>query len=134
VDKVLFEVAGERGKMVVYEDSELGHVFAVMPFNGKVNPTILREVREMTLDPWRYVEGIGFLLDLTAWRQESRLDVDDIKNKVEGKYREIIDQIFQYLETAPSKTAEEKKRAKKKRKSRKKTKKAKKGGKKRRQA
>ncbi|MCU7786528.1 hypothetical protein ODS41_01100 [Pyrobaculum sp. 3827-6] len=134
MDKVLFEVAGERGKVAVYEDSELGHVFAVMPFNGKVNPTILREVREMTLDPWRYVEGIGFLLDLTAWRHESRLDVDDIKNKVEGKYREIIDQVFQYLETAPSKTAEEKKRAKKKRKSRKKTKKAKKGGKKRRQA
>ncbi|AET31953.1 hypothetical protein [Pyrobaculum ferrireducens] len=134
MDKVLFEVAGERGKVAVYEDSELGHVFAVMPFNGKVNPTILREVREMTLDPWRYVEGIGFLLDLTAWRQESQVDVDDIKNKVEGKYREIIDQIFQYLETAPSKTAEEKKRAKKKRKSRKKTKKAKKGGKKRRQA
>jgi hypothetical protein len=134
VDKVLFEVAGERGKMVVYEDSELGHVFAVMPFSGKVNPTILREVREMTLDPWRYVEGIGFLLDLTAWRQESRLDVDDIKNKVEGKYREIIDQIFQYLETTLSKTVKEKRKTKKKGKSKKKTKRTKKGRTKRRQA
>lgn len=133
MDKVLFEVAGERGKIVVYEDSELGHVMAVMPYSGKVNPAVLKEVREMTLDQWRYVDGIGLLLDLTAWRQESQISIDDIKNKIEGKYRETLDEIFQYLETAPSKAVEEKKSGKKKKKrSKKKAKKAKTRRKKRR--
>jgi hypothetical protein len=121
---VLFEVVGERGKLVVLEDSEIGHVFAVIPYEKKANPALIRELREQTLDPWRYVEGVGFVLDITAWKGEAALSLEDIKNKVE-KYKMSIDQIFQVLESAASKEAEEKKKKKKKKKAaRRKTKKS----------
>jgi hypothetical protein len=121
---VLFEVVGERGRLVVLEDSEIGHVFAVIPYEKKANPALIRELREQTLDPWRYVEGVGFVLDITAWKGEAALSLEDIKNKVE-KYKMSIDQIFQVLESVASKEAEEKKKKKKKKKAaRRKTKKS----------
>jgi hypothetical protein len=124
VSQVLFEVAGERGRLVVLEDSEIGHVFAVIPYEKKANPALIRELREQTLDPWRYVEGVGFVLDITAWKGEAALSLEDIRNKVE-KYKMSIDQIFQVLESVASKEAEEKKKKKKKKKAaRRKTKKS----------
>lgn len=124
MSQVLFEVAGERGRLVVLEDSEIGHVFAVIPYEKKANSALIRELREQTLDPWRYVEGVGFVLDITAWKGEAALSLEDIRNKVE-KYKMSIDQIFQVLESATSKEAEEKKKKKKKKKAaRRKTKKS----------
>jgi len=113
VSQVLFELAGERGKLVVAEDPETGHVFAVIPYEKKAGPAVVRELREQTLDPWRYVDGVGFVLDITAWKNEASLSLEDVKNKVE-KYRGFIDQVFQMLENIASKEAEQKKSRKKK--------------------
>jgi hypothetical protein len=110
---VLFEVVGEKGKLMVLEDSEIGHVLAVIPYGKKASPALIRALREQTLDPWRYVEGVGFVLDITAWKSEAALSLEDIKNKME-KYKLSIDQIFQLLESATSKESEEKKKKKKK--------------------
>jgi hypothetical protein len=115
VSQVLLELAGERGKLVVAEDPETGHVFAVIPYERKASPAVVRELREQTLDPWRYVDGVGFVLDITAWNNEASLSLEDVKNKVE-KYRGFIDQVFQMLENIASKEAEEKKSKKKKKK------------------
>jgi hypothetical protein len=115
VSQVLLELAGERGKLVVAEDPETGHVFAVIPYEKKAGPAVVRELREQTLDPWRYVDGVGFVLDITAWKNEALLSLEDVKNKVE-KYRGFIDQVFQMLENIASKEAEEKKSKKKKKK------------------
>jgi len=104
---------------VVAEDPETGHVFAVIPYEKKAGPAVVRELREQTLDPWRYVDGVGFVLNITAWRNEASLSLEDVKNKVE-KYRGFIDQVFQMLENIASKEAEEKKSKKKKKKTRKK--------------
>lgn len=117
--QVLLELAGERGKLVVAEDPETGHVFAVIPHEKKTGPAVVRELREQTLDPWRYVDGVGFVLDITAWNNEASLSLEDVKNKVE-KYKGFIDQVFQMLENIASKEAEEKKSKKKKKKTRKK--------------
>jgi hypothetical protein len=119
VPQVLLELAGERGKLVVAEDPETGHVFAVIPYEKKAVPAVVRELREQTLDPWRYVDGVGFVLDITAWNNEASLSLEDVKNKVE-KYKGFIDQVFQVLENIASKEAEEKKSKKKKKKTRKK--------------
>jgi hypothetical protein len=119
VPQVLLELAGERGKLVVAEDPETGHVFAVIPYEKKAVPAVVRELREQTLDPWRYVDGVGFVLDITAWNNEASLSLEDVKNKVE-KYKGFIDQVFQMLENIASKEAEEKKSKKKKKKTRKK--------------
>jgi hypothetical protein len=119
VPQVLLELAGERGKLVVAEDPETGHVFAVIPYEKKAVPAVVRELREQTLDPWRYVDGVGFVLDITAWNNEASLSLEDVKNKVE-KYKGFIDQVFQMLENNASKEAEEKKSKKKKKKTRKK--------------
>lgn len=117
--QVLLELAGERGNLVVAEDPETGHVFAVIPYEKKAVPAVVRELREQTLDPWRYVDGVGFVLDITAWKNEASLSLEDVKNKVE-KYKGFIDQVFQMLENIASKEAEEKKSKKKKKKTRKK--------------
>ncbi|MCC6036401.1 MAG: hypothetical protein LM559_05035 [Pyrobaculum sp.] len=131
MSQVLLELAGERGKLVVAEDPETGHVFAVIPYEKKASPAVVRELREQTLDPWRYVDGVGFVLDVTAWKNEASLSLEDVKNKVE-KYKGFIDQVFQMLENIASKEAEEKKSKKKKKKTRKKkTRKRKKSAKKR---
>ncbi len=119
MSQVLFELAGERGKLVVAEDPETGHVFAVIPYEKKASPAVVRELREQTLDPWRYVDGMGFVLDITAWKNEASLSLEDVKNKVE-KYKGFIDQVFQMLENIASKEADEKKSKKKKKKTRKK--------------
>jgi hypothetical protein len=119
VPQVLLELAGERGRLVVAEDPETGHVFAVIPYDKKASPAVVRELREQTLDPWRYVDGVGFVLDITAWKNEASLSLEDVKNKVE-KYKGFIDQVFQMLENIASKEAEEKKSKKKKKKTRKK--------------
>lgn len=115
MSQVLLELAGERGKLVVAEDPETGHVFAVIPYEKKASPAVVRELREQTMDPWRYVDGVGFVLDITAWNNEASLSLEDVKNKVE-KYRGFIDQVFQMLENIASKEAEEKKSKKKKKK------------------
>jgi hypothetical protein len=113
VPQVLLELAGERGRLVVAEDPETGHVFAVIPYDKKASPAVVRELREQTLDPWRYVDGVGFVLDITAWNNEASLSLEDVKNKVE-KYKGFIDQVFQMLENIASKEAEGKKSKKKK--------------------
>ncbi len=119
MSQVLFELAGKRGKLVVAEDPETGHVFAVIPYEKKASPAVVRELREQTLDPWRYVDGVGFVLDITAWKNEASLSLEDVKNKAE-KYKGFIDQVFQMLENIASKEADEKKSKKKKKKTRKK--------------
>ncbi len=129
MSQVLLELAGERGKLVVAEDPETGHVFAVIPYEKKASPAVVRELREQTLDPWRYVDGVGFVLDITAWNNEASLSLEDVKNKVE-KYKGFIDQVFQMLENIASKEAEEKK-SKKKKTRKKKARKRKKSAKKR---
>ena len=129
MSQVLLELAGERGKLVVAEDPETGHVFAVIPYEKKASPAVVRELREQTLDPWRYVDGVGFVLDITAWNNEASLSLEDVKNRVE-KYRGFIDQVFQMLENIASKEAEEKK-SKKKKTRKKKARKRKKSAKKR---
>lgn len=113
MSQVLFELTGERGKLLVVEDSETGHVFALIPYEKKASPAVVRELREQTLDPWRYVDGVGFVLDITAWKNEASLSLEDVKNKVE-KYRGLLDQMFQILENVATKEAEEKKKKKKK--------------------
>jgi hypothetical protein len=110
---VLFEVVGEKGKLMVVEDSEIGHVLAVIPYGKKASPALIRALREQTLDPWRYVEGVGFVLDITAWKSEAALSLEDIKSKME-RYKLSIDQIFQLLENAASKSKEKKKKKRKK--------------------
>jgi hypothetical protein len=115
VSQVLLELAGERGKLVVAEDPETGHIFAVILYEKKAGPAVVRELREQTLDPWRYVDGVGFVLDITAWKNEASLSLEDVKNRVE-KYKGFIDQVFQMLENIASKEAEEKKSKKKKKK------------------
>ncbi len=115
MSQVLFELTGERGKLVVVENPETGHVFALIPYEKKASPAVVRELREQTLDPWRYVDGVGFVLDITAWKNEASLSLEDVKNKVE-KYRGLLDQMFQILENVATKEAEEKKRKKKKKK------------------
>ncbi|MEZ0319309.1 MAG: hypothetical protein ABWK05_04860 [Pyrobaculum sp.] len=114
----LFEIAGEVGKLLVVEDPEVGHVFAIIPINGRVSPATLREVREQTLDYWRYVEGVGLVLDLTAWWQESGMSLEDVKNKVEGKYKEIIDEVYKLVEESRDKESKAKKSKKKRSKKR----------------
>jgi len=121
VFQILFELVGERGKLAVVEDPETGHVFAVIPYEKKASPAVVRELREQTLDPWRYVDGVGLVLDITAWKNEALLSLEDMKNKVE-KYRGFIDQVFQIFENVALKEAEEKKRKKKKRKAKRKKK------------
>lgn len=113
MSQVLFELTGERGKLLVVEDPETGHVFALIPYEKKASPAVVRELREQTLDPWRYVDGVGFVLDITAWKNEASLSLEDVKNKVE-KYRGLLDQMFQILENVATKEAEEKKKKKKK--------------------
>ncbi len=130
MSQVLLELAGERGKLVVAEDPETGHVFAVIPHEKKAGPAVVRELREQTLDPWRYVDGVGFVLDVTAWKNEASLSLEDVKNKVE-KYKGYIDQVFQMLENIASKKAEEKKSKKKKKTRKKKARERKKSAKKR---
>jgi hypothetical protein len=80
VSQVLFEVVGEKGKLMVLEDSEIGHVFAVIPYGKKASPALIHALREQTLDPWRYVEGVGFVLDITAWKKRGRA--------IFGRYKE----------------------------------------------
>jgi len=123
VSQVLFELIGERGKLVVVEDPETGYVFALIPYEKKASPAVVRELREQTLDPWRYVDGVGFVLDITAWKNEASLSLEDVKNKVE-KYRGFIDQVFQILEKVASKEAEEKKKKARKKRAKKRSKKS----------
>ncbi|MFN3804714.1 MAG: hypothetical protein ACK4SY_06635 [Pyrobaculum sp.] len=112
----LLEIRGQKGRLAVVE--ELGHVFALIPYTKKLAPAAVREVREQTLDFWRYVQGVGLVLDLTIWREESGLLPEDIKNRVENKYKDILDKIFEILEK--SSTVSKKKKKRKKKKSRKK--------------
>lgn len=114
----VLEITGEKGRLEVYEDPELGYVYAVIPYQKRISPVALREIREMTLDPWRYVEGVGLVLDITAWRQESGLTIEDVKAKIEGKYREVLDSVLQYLETAPAEKSAKKKKKKRAKKGR----------------
>ncbi len=123
MSQVLFELTGERGKLVVVEDPETGYVFALIPYEKKASPAVVRELREQTLDPWRYVDGVGFVLDITAWKNEASLSLEDVKNKVE-KYRGFIDQVFQILEKVASKEAEEKKKKARKKRAKKRSKKS----------
>jgi len=115
---VLFEVLGQRGKLQVVEDPEVGHIYAVVPHSGKISPATLKEVKELTLDPWRYVDGVGLVLDITAWKQEADISPEEIRNRIEGKYKELVDEVAKLLEEG-SKTSSAQKKRKKKRKSRK---------------
>jgi hypothetical protein len=123
VAHVLFEVVGEKGRLVVMEDPETGHVFAVIPYEKKPSPAVVRELREQTLDPWRYVDGVGFVLDITAWRSESSLTMEDVKNKVE-KYRGLVDQIFQLFANVASRETEKRKKKSREKSRKKKSKKS----------
>ncbi len=116
----LLEIEGREGKLIVENDPDTGHIYALVPC-GKVTPHALRELRDQTLDYWRYVEGRGLVLDLTIWSEESGVTLDDVRNKVE-KYREV-DRIFEIIKTQQvevrKKKTKKKKRSKKRGKKRK---------------
>lgn len=118
---VLFEITGERGKLQVVEDTELGYIFVVIPYEKKALPSAVRELREQTLDPWRFVEGYGFILDLSIWRQQSEITIEEVKEKIENKYKGLVDNIFEIIDKATG--ASNIKKKKKKKKSKKKSKK-----------
>ena len=62
---------------------------------------------------------MGLVLDLPAWRQEAGLTLEDLKNKLEGKYKEIIDEVYKLVDEGRRKETETKKAKKKSRKRRK---------------
>jgi hypothetical protein len=97
VQRTLLEIAGRRGRLVVVEDPDTGGIYAVVPWRERVAPAKIREVRELTLDYWRHVSGVGLVLDLTAWARESGVTQEDIRERVE-KYGELVDRIIDALE------------------------------------
>ncbi|MEM4437551.1 MAG: hypothetical protein QW680_02810 [Pyrobaculum sp.] len=119
---IVFELLGERGKLQVVEDTELGYLFVVIPYEKKASPSVVRELREQTLDPWRFVEGYGFILDLSIWRQQSEVTIEEVKERIENKYKGLVDKIFEIINKAAA-TSSTKKKKKKKKKSKKKSKK-----------
>jgi len=109
--RVLKEI-GKDKKILIFYDQELDYLGALVPFDKRIPPRILSEIREVTLDPWRYVDGVGLLLDISAWANESGTD-DALIQKLESKYNEILNQIYNLLErVAHSKKAKRKKRRK----------------------
>lgn len=125
---MLFEIANDLGKLVVEEDQETGHVYAVIPLQRKVPPAVLREIRELTMDPWRYVDGVGLVLDVTAWRREAEVTDEEVRSRFE-RYKEILGEVIKIATSPPSDQSEgTKRRKKKKKKAKKKRKKSKRRG------
>jgi len=58
------------------------------------------------------------VLDITIWKQEADISPEEIRNRIESKYKELVDEVAKLLEEG-SKTSSAQKKRKKKRKSRK---------------
>lgn len=106
---LLFEI----GKLAVHHDPELDHVYAVIPLGRRPGRGALEEVRELTMDPWRYVDGLGLVLDLTAWYSQSNVSVEELRARLEGKYSELLSEILKVLESAEARRREEARRRRK---------------------
>ncbi|MEL9991169.1 MAG: hypothetical protein QXP98_08745 [Thermoproteus sp.] len=122
-EEVLVEVQGPLTFRVVH-DRALGYLYANIPVGKRLTREAVREIVTATHDPWRYVDGMGLVLDISAWTHEGDVDVQALSKALEAKYKEILDSIAKIVEEAGE--AKRKTKKKKKRKAKKKKKKAKK--------
>lgn len=127
-EEVVVEVQGPLVFRIIH-DKELGYLYANISINKRVSTSALREIITITHDPWRYLDGRGLVLDLSAWTNEGDVDVQAISRALEAKYKEILDGVKKIVdeagEAAPAKKRRRKrgkrrgKRARRKRRSRK---------------
>jgi len=99
VSEVIVEIQGPLVFRLVH-DKELGYLYAQIPVGKRLPGAVVREIRTATHDPWRYVEGMGLLLDISAWTNESDLDPQTVGKALEAKYREILDAIKKIVDEA----------------------------------
>lgn len=126
--EVLAEVQGPLVFRIIY-DRELDYLYCHIPIDKRITRNVVREISNITHDPWRYVEGLGLVLDLSAWASENGVDPRALGKMYEAKYREILDSVKKILDEAKE-TAGERKRKKKRTKRRSKRKKSKRGSRK----
>lgn len=126
MSEVIAEVQGPLVFRIVH-DKELGYLYAQIPVDKKLTQAVVRDIITATHDPWRYVDGLGLILDISAWTGENELDLQAVSKALEAKYKEILDVIKKIVEEA----REAKPRRKKKRSRKKKRKKSKKSSRKR---
>lgn len=127
-EEVVVEVQGPLVFRIIH-DKELGYLYANISINKRVSTSALREIITITHDPWRYLDGRGLVLDLSAWTNEGDVDVQAISRALEAKYKEILDGVKKIVdeagEAAPAKKRRRKRgrrrgrRARRKRRSRK---------------
>ncbi|MEZ0249130.1 MAG: hypothetical protein ABWJ97_07625 [Thermoproteus sp.] len=120
-EEVLVELQGSLTFRVVH-DKELGYLYAHIPVGKRLTRETVREIVTATHDPWRYVDGVGLVLDISAWTYEGDVDVQALSKVLEAKYKEILDSIAKMIEEA----GEAKQKAKRKKRGKKRKKKAKK--------
>ncbi|MFB6491148.1 MAG: hypothetical protein TU35_007935 [Thermoproteus sp. AZ2] len=119
-EEVIAEVQGPLVFRIIY-DKELGYLFANIPINKRISSSALREIMTITNDPWRYLDGVGLVLDLSAWAQEGDVDVQAIGKALEAKYKEILPVIKEVVDKVQTvKKKKSKKRRKRKKASRRK--------------
>lgn len=112
---LLFEI----GRIAVHHDPELDHLYAVIPLERRPGRGTLEGLRDLTMDPWRYVEGLGLVLDLSAWFGQSGLSAEELRARLEGKYGELAAEVARLLERAEEERREaEKKRRRRRRRAR----------------
>jgi hypothetical protein len=109
VSEVIVEIQGPLFFRLVH-DKELGYLYAHIPVSKRLSGAVVREIRTATHDPWRYVEGVGLLLDISAWTNESDLDPQTIGKTLEAKYKEILDSIKKIIDEASEAKPKRKKR------------------------
>lgn len=114
-EEIIAEVQGPLVFRIIY-DKELGYLFANIPINKKISSSALREIMTITNDPWRYLDGMGLVLDISAWAQESEIDVQAIGKALEAKYKEILPAIKEVVDKAKESVKKKKKSRKRKRK------------------
>lgn len=125
MSEVVAEIQGPLVFRIVH-DKELGHLYAHIPVEKRLTQAVVREIVTATHDPWRYVDGMGLVLDISAWTNENDLDLQALSKALEAKYKEILDVVKKIIDEA----GEAKPRRRKKR-GRKKKKKSRKGSRKR---
>ncbi|MBP1448584.1 MAG: hypothetical protein JZD41_00990 [Thermoproteus sp.] len=111
-EEVVVEVQGPLVFRIIH-DKELGYLYANIPIDKRVSTSALREIITITHDPWRYLDGKGLVLDLSAWTNEGDIDVQAISRALEAKYKEILDSVKKIVDEA-GKAAPAKKRRRKK--------------------
>ncbi len=116
MSEVIAEIQGSLVFRIVH-DKELGYLYAHIPLEKRLTRAAVRDIITATHDPWRYVDGLGLILDISAWTNESELDPQALSRALEAKYKELLDVIKKIAEEARgAKPKRKKKRGKKKRK------------------